>query len=223
MVSTISTLVGVALVVPTLADVQTPAIQAKGFYLEARTCDVWTGPCFANADFNVGGKQGVLAWRIDKGQAGDVSLDGLCVIAVIRAGNTLGLEQHSPTKAVLIVDKKATAQQRDALIRFARQQGGKLVSDVVKVHSETIRFNACDCKENACFELDATVAKVKTRCLDANHDKICGNEFAFYPPLASDVKARAAAVVEHTFRGEGLGETWSESERRSAYVGSFER
>src|ERR1017187_3328615 len=88
---------------------------AKGTYLEARTCDVWTGPCFANADFNIGGKQGVMAWRIDKGQAGDVSLDGLSVVAVVLAGNTLGLEQRSPAKAVIIVDSKANDAQRAAL------------------------------------------------------------------------------------------------------------
>src|SRR5260370_29761144 len=69
-------------------------IKARGMYVEARTCDVWTGPCFANADFNIGGKQGVMAWRVEKGQAGDVSLDGLSVVAVVSAANTLGLEQR---------------------------------------------------------------------------------------------------------------------------------
>src|ERR1051326_2374637 len=79
-------------------------ISAKGIYVEARTCDVWTGPCFANAEFNIAGTNGVMAWRIDRGQAGDVSLDGLSVVAVIKAGNTLGLEQSAPPKAILIVD-----------------------------------------------------------------------------------------------------------------------
>ncbi len=198
------------------------AIEAKGMYVEARTCDVWTGPCFANADFNIGGKQGVMAWRIDKGQAGDVSLDGLSVVAVVCAANTLGLEQRSPAKAVVIVDSKANAAQREALVRFAREQGGQLLQNVVKVHAEPINLVGCPCKVNACFELDARVAKLKTRCLDGEHDKICGNEFAFYPPLAGNVKATPAGVVEHAFRGTGLGETWSDSDRRAAYVGSFE-
>ena len=213
---------GLATIAPISTANKAADIQAKGLYLEARTCDVWTGPCFANADFNIGGTQGVMAWRIDKGQAGDVSLDGLCVVAVIRAANTLGLEQSSPAKAVIIVDSKANAAQRDALVRFAQQQGGQLLQNVVKVHAQSITFNGCACKKNACFELDATIAKVKTRCLDGEHDKVCGNEFAFYPPLASNVKATPAGVVEHAFRGTGLGETWSDSDRRAAYVGSFE-
>src|SRR5450432_625666 len=77
-------------------------VKAKGMYVEARTCDVWTGPCFANAEFNLGGKEGMLAWRIDKGQEGDLSLDGFSVIAVVSAANTLGLEQNSPGKSIII-------------------------------------------------------------------------------------------------------------------------
>ena len=197
-------------------------ITAKGTYVEARTCDVWTGPCFANADFNIGGKQGVMAWRIDKGQAGDVSLDGLSVVAVVSAANTLGLEQTSPAKAVIIVDSRANLAQREALVRFAQEQGGQLLQNVVKVHAQPIKINVCPCKTTACAEVDATVAKLTTRCLDTEHDKVCGNEYAFYPPLASNVKAIPAGVVNHSFRGEGLGETWGDSDRRAAYVGSFQ-
>ena len=213
---------GLSAIAPIKAADNAADIKAKGLYLEARTCDIWTGPCFANADFNIGGKQGVMAWRIEKGQAGDVSLDGLTVVAVVSAANTLGLEQSSPAKTVVIVDSKASAAQRDALVRFAQQQGGKLLQNVVKVHAESITFNGCACKENACFELDATIAKVTTRCLDAEHDKVCGNEFAFYPPLVSNVKAIPAGVLEQSYRGTGLGETWTDRDRRAAYVGSFE-
>jgi hypothetical protein len=151
-----------------------------------------------------------------------VSLDGLSVVAVVLAGNTLGLEQNSPGKAVIIVDSKASEAQRAALVRFAKQQGGKLVENVAKVHAESITINGCPCKQNACFELDARIAKLKTRCLDVDHDKVCGNEFAFYPPLVQNVKATPAGVVEHAFRGQGLGQTWSDSDRRAAYVGTFE-
>jgi len=128
------------------------SIQFKGMYVEARTCDVWTGPCFANADFNLGGMQGVMAWRIEKGQAGDQSLDGLSVVAVITATNTLGLDQRSPGKAVIIVDSKATATQREALVRFAKKQGGQFLENVVKVHAAPIRIDGCPCKSNACTE-----------------------------------------------------------------------
>jgi hypothetical protein len=201
----------------------TPAkIQAQGAYLEARTCDVWTGPCFANADFNLSGKNGVMAWKIDKGQAQEVSLDGLSVVAVIAAHNTLGLDQRAPAKVVLIVDERANEQQRAALIAFAQQQGGDLLETITAVQKAPIALNVCDCKGKSCASLDAGVARIKTRCLDADHDKVCGNESAFYPPLARGVQAVPAAAEEHAFRGTGLGHTWSDNERRGAYVGTFE-
>ncbi len=197
-------------------------IIAQGSYLEARTCDVWTGPCFANADFNIGGKHGVMAWRIDKGSVGGVSLDGLSVVAVVSAANTIGLEQRSPAKAVIIVDSKASPAQRDALVRFAQEQGGQLAANVVKVHAQSIKIDTCPCKVNGCAVVDATIAKVQTRCLDEEHDKVCGNEYAFYPPMSNNVKVIPTGVVEHNFRGQGLGETWSDSDRRAGYVGSFQ-
>jgi hypothetical protein len=193
----------------------------QGQYLEARTCDVWTGPCFANADFNLTGKNAVLAWHVEKGSLDGVSLDGLGVVAVISASDTLGLEQTGKGRALLIVDSKASPVQREALIRLAGRQAGNLLRNVVAVQTAGFELTTCNCKGEACAELQAGAVRLKTRCLDAAHDKACGNETAFYPPLAQDVRVQPAAAVEHTFAGTGLPETWSDFERRGAYVGSF--
>jgi hypothetical protein len=214
------TLAALALVVA--APVDGADLQLRGKYVEARTCDVWTGPCFANADFNLTGKHAVMAWRVDEGRFNDVALDGLGVVAVVAANNTLGLEQTGPAKAVLIVDRRANAQQREALIQLAKRQAGKLLANVVAVQNADVDLNACECKADACYELKAGGAVVKTRCLDGDHDKACGNESAYYPPLARGVDARPAGVVEHIYRGKGFTETWSDFGRRGAYIGSFE-
>src|SRR2546421_6787817 len=79
-----------------------------GQYVEARTCEVWTGPCFANADFNLTGKNALMAWRVEKGSLDGVRLDGLSVVAVVAANNTIGLPQGGPGRAVLLVDRRAT-------------------------------------------------------------------------------------------------------------------
>ncbi len=197
------------------------ATDPKGVYVEARNCDVWTGPCFANADFNLTGKNAVMAWKIDKGSFDDVSLSGLSVVAVIAAHNTLGLDQTGPAKAVLLVDKKATSQQREALVRFAQKQGGRLLANLVRIQDTNIEITFCNCKGETCAEVDAGVARIKTRCLNNTHDKACGNETAYYPPLALNVTARPAGVIEHVFTGSGLNLNWADHERRGAYVGSF--
>jgi hypothetical protein len=198
------------------------AAGVTGQYVEARNCDVWTGPCFANAEMNLSGKFGLMAWKIDKGTVADVRLDGLGVVAVVSASDTLGLEQTGKGRALLIVDNKADAAQREALIRLAKQQAGDLLSNVIAVESAPVDLTTCACKENACTKLTAGAASLETRCLDATHDKVCGNESAYYPPLAKNVKAKAAVAVEHSFSGKVFNQTWKDHQRRGAYVGAFE-
>jgi len=193
-----------------------------GKYIEARTCDVWTGPCYANAEMELTGKHAVMCWSIDKGSFDKVNLDGLGIAAVVVAHDTLGCKQTGKAKAVLIVDSRANKTQREALIRLAKQQGGDLVANIVHIESDSIDLNICPCKENGCAILKAGKAKIETRCLNAAHDKVCGNETAFYPPLCKGVKVLPAMAVENSYKGKGVGSRWSEVNRRGAYLGSFE-
>jgi hypothetical protein len=192
-----------------------------GHYLEVRTCDVWTGPCFANAEMNLGGKNGMMAWKIDKGSFDEVALDGLGVVAVVGASDTLGLKQTGTAKAVVIVDSRATSTQREALVRLVKRQGGELLRNVVAVQQAEVKLDICECTGGGCATLDAGPARIRTRCVDHKQDKICGNEGAFYPPLTPDVKVRPAIAVENAFTGKGVNETWSDGGRRGAYLGSF--
>lgn len=194
----------------------------EGKYIEARTCDIWTGPCYANAEMTLAGKNAVLAWTVDKGEFAGVKLDGLGVVAVVGAHDTLGCTQTGKAKAVLIVDSRASAAQKDALTKLAKKQGGELVANVVAVESAKVKLDFCPCSENGCATLEAGKAKIETRCLNAQHDKVCGNESAFYPPLTKGVKVTPAMAVENSYTGKGVGSKWNEANRRGAYLGSFE-
>lgn len=201
----------------------TPAPAAiTGQYVEARTCDVWTGPCFANSEMNLGGKHAVIGWKIDKGVMNNVRLDGLAIVAVVAASDTLGQTQTAPGKALLIVDERASPAQRDALVKLAHKQGGSLLDHVVQVASAKVNVEVSQCKEGGCARLDAGKAKIETRCLDSHHDKVCGNESAFYPPLTKGAKATPAVATELSYTGKAFNATWSETDRRGAYVGFFE-
>ncbi len=200
----------------------TTAAGLTGKYIEARTTDIWSGPCFINADINVGGKNAVIGWKVDKGSFDRQKLDGLSVVAVIEAQGTLGLCQPGKARAVLIVDKRASAAQKEALVKLARKQGGDLIGTVVSVQSEKVSLEICECKEGGCAKLNAGKAKIETRCLSAKHDKICGNESACYEPLTRGVKVTPALAVEHSYSGKGVSATWSDAGRRGAYLGTFE-
>src|SRR5262245_34739210 len=81
--------------------------EITGQYVEVRNCDVWTGPCFANAEGNLTGKNAALVWRVGEGAIDGVRVDGLSVVAVVQATDTLGAKQSGPSKAILIVDSRA--------------------------------------------------------------------------------------------------------------------
>jgi hypothetical protein len=168
----------------------------RGQYVEARTCDVFTGECFANADTGLTGKNAVVAWKIESGTFEGAKLDGLSVVAVLATTDTLGLKQSAPGRSVLIVDEKATKQQRDALVAFAKAQAGKLLGEVIAVNSAKVDLEICACAGESCATLKAGAAKVKTRCIDLAHDKACGNEAAIYRPLSKGVNAHPEGDVE---------------------------
>src|SRR6185503_11263041 len=110
--------------------VSQPAI--TGDYLEVRSCDIYTGPCFANAEMGLTGKEAIMVWSIKEGSWQGTSLDGLSVIAVVRTDATLGNLKYEPraAKAVLILDEKASPSQQEALKGFARSMAGKLIKEV---------------------------------------------------------------------------------------------
>ena len=89
-----------------------PAHGLTGNYIEARTADVLTGPCFANGEVEMNGKEAVFGWKINSGNWRGVSLEGLSVVGVIRSEHTLGdvCEPVNPVRAVLIVDSRADAE-----------------------------------------------------------------------------------------------------------------
>lgn len=198
-----------------------PSVTVRGEYLEARTCDVFAGSCFANADTGLTGKNAALAWKVESGTVAGTRIDGLGVVAVISVSETLGLKQTAPGRAIVIVDEKATTSQREALVKFVKAQAGSLVGEVVAVQAAPVDLTICKCDGGGCAILKAGKVKVTTRCIDADHDKACGNETTLYPPLVKGVLAKAAMAVEHSFTGKELNETWKDGGRRGAFVGTF--
>jgi hypothetical protein len=198
----------------------------KGNYLEARTCDVYTGPCFANSEFGLTGDQALLAWKVESGSFNGVNLDGMSVVAAIKAGNTLGDEFTNPypAKAVLIVDSRATESQRTALVAFAKEMGGRLTETVARVESAPIELEVGCCEAKGCARLVAgKLAMIQTRCPN-EQDHVCGNEWVYYQPLTKLNKDFIPAVtVNHEFKGTGLGGTWSSPNKRSAFIGTFSK
>lgn len=198
-----------------------PALHGR--YLEARTADVYTGPCFANAEMGLTGKEAVLAWQVGEGRFHGVVLDGLSVVAVVKASATLG-DPHAdplPARSILLVDDRATPEQRDALVAFAAEMGGDLLREPVSIDSVAITADF-DGRPGYASIVAGDRVELRTRAL-AVRDHHCGNEEVFYPPLTATTGAIPAVALVQAYRGAGLGGTWSSSGKRSAFVASFTR
>jgi hypothetical protein len=206
-----------------------PASEAaplSGDYVEVRSADVWTGPCFANGEVGLLGQEAILAWHVREGERNGVPLAGLTVVGVVRASATLGdpFASPLPARSVLIVDSRADPTQREALAAFAREMGGELFSDVVRTTSAPIRMEVVghEGHELRAFLEAGELARIETRTV-GEHDRHCGNETTYYPPLTPTTEAVPAVSVVDGYRGPGLGVTWTTHNKRSAFVGSFTR
>jgi hypothetical protein len=152
-----------------------------------------------------------------------VPLDGLSVVGVVKAGNTLGAGiDISPVLSVLIIDQRATPQQRAALTSFARRMGNGLLDHVVAYDYAPVSLTLKDNNlHSATAKLEAgPLASIQTRPLRSSDD-ICHNEVTFYPPLTRLDHAMPAFTVVDSFAGNGLGVRWSTPGKRSAFVGTF--
>ena len=96
-------------------------------FLQACNCD-YGCPCEFSAPPTKGFCEGMVAWRINRGQFGGVKLDGL----------GLGLAVHWPKAihqgngtAAVFVDEKANSAQRDALLQIASGKAGGMPFEII--------------------------------------------------------------------------------------------
>ena len=198
-----------------------PAI--SGDYLEVRSCDVFTGPCFANAEMGLTGKEAMMVWSVREGSWKGTTLDGLNVIAVVRTDGTLGDVRYEPRSgtAVLIVDARANTDQQNALKDLARSMAGALIKEVAAVKTSSIDAKIGACTKSGCAAVKAgDLVNISTRCFGEN-DHICGNEDIFYQPLTDVTGATPAFTEIAAFKGTGLNLTWQATGQRSAFLAAF--
>lgn len=194
-------------------------VSLVGDYVEARSCDVWTGPCFSNSEYGITGNQAVVAWSVEKGSWNGARLDGLKVAAVLRAEGTLHTDRQGKVKAAVYVDRNATPEQADALLAAARSLAPQHLGDVVRVHRADISLKR-DGKDAVLAVGDEV--RVSTACLSCG-DCICGNEEKAYPAISASADVECVKTLEHTYSGSDLGAKWSTFNKRSSMVGRFAR
>jgi hypothetical protein len=192
-----------------------------GDYVEARTAEVFAGGCIMNSEAETMGRQAVMAWRITSGSFDGVALDGLTVAAVVAGDRNLGMremggEEPTAVKAIITIDPRATAAQRDALVRLVRELSGGLITDVVRVDVAPVRFAT---SQNY-VEVTVPDSVVLTVNKEMTHDPSCG-AMQWFKPFTKLAHAAMGVAEQHAFQGHGLNTKWSAPNKRSAFFGTF--
>ena len=189
----------------------------RGEYIEARTCAVWIGSCFANGEVNLMGKNAVVGWSVKEGSWDGVSVDGLKIVAVLDAEGTLQTRYEGKVSSIVFVDKNATESQAKALLAMAKALAPDHLSDVRKVERREIAHSRKGIEATLTVEKEIQV-KTKALCLC---DQASCNAYLFYPSFSKSTEVESAKTVSHSYQGDQLGVRWSDPERQSAMVGTF--
>jgi len=202
------------------------APQITGEYIESRSCDVYTGPCFANGELGLTGKEALMAWKVDRGSFNGVKLDGLTVALVVEASDTIGQNAGFRNKpetlgSVILVDRNASSDQSAALQAFVRDAAPELATRIRRVETVAMTLENDHLAGHGLFQA-GEIAKIETRKI-AKGDCVCTNEAIFYPPLTKVQNVQPAYSLESQFEGTGLNTTWSTFNKRSAFLATFRR
>jgi hypothetical protein len=191
----------------------------RGEYVEARTCAVWIGSCFANGEVNLMGKNAIVGWSVTEGSWDGVTLDGLKIVAVLNAEGTLQTKYEGKVSSIAFVDRKATDAQAAALVALAKALAPDHLGDIRKIERRAITSSRKGIEATLTVEKELQL-KTKAVCIC---DQASCNAYLFYPAFSKSTEVESAKTVAHSYEGEALGVRWSDPERQSAMVGTFAR
>jgi hypothetical protein len=200
------------------------AASIDGQYLEMRNANLWAGPCLSNAEVGITGERAVLAWKVNTGKHAGVQLDGLTVVAVVAGDRTFGAGEKVKTQTVFVVDERASAAQRDALVEMAKSLAGETIGKVIAVKQSKVKLDIASDASSGSAALDAGIASVRTRTLRET-DNLCGVEMRrAYPVLAKVSEERPAFTLVGRYAGSEFDGKYSEytsRNTRGSLIGKF--
>jgi hypothetical protein len=193
-----------------------------GDYVEVRTAQVFAGGCIMGSEGEAAGREAILAWRVSRGAVNGVRLDGLAVVAAASADLNLGTHElggapATVQRSVVLVDERATSQQREALVAMARSLAPAIVRNVVETRGVPIAFE----RSGDTVRVRAAEASIDV-VTNVPHSPNCG-ALKWFEPLARTIDAEIGLTRLQEWSGTALGPQWKQvsDEKRSSFVGKF--
>jgi hypothetical protein len=168
----------------------------------------------------VAGREAMMAWRVRKGSFKGVSLEGLSVVAMVAGDVNLGTHELggvAPTsiKSMIIVDRRATSAQQQALVEMARSLAPNLVRGIVRTSAMPITFETAG--DDVRVAAGAATVDINT---NVEHSPTCASA-QWFEPLAAVDDPKIGLTRRFEWSGDGLGARWTLLDRKSSFVGSF--
>ncbi len=210
-------------VLATLALTVSASAEIRGSYIETRNAEIYASHCFANAEAGIRGDIAAMAWKIDVGSYEGVSLDGLGVVALVKASATIGdpFGNPLPTKTMFLFDEKASDTQKKALEAMAVKAAGGLIAEVVNREAAPISLDFKGSMHDRVATLHAgNLVKLETRAIE-DSDSLCHLDSIYYQPLIALDHAMAAHSVTQKFHSSSLDVNLDEYRRSSVWMGTF--
>ena len=193
---------------------QIPTIQ--GEYIEARSASVYVGACHYGSEYVEGGKEATLVWNIRKGIWNDVQLDGLTVVAVVRAKDNLAIDTKT-RKSVVYVDSEATPKQQAAISDMLSKKQVDILGTVVTTQTAAIDY----IKDGTKY--DVSVGKVLQLSANRYPCEHCTQPHQiWYQPLIEVQNPIVGKSEIYRYKDIHLPVNWQQGEAtNNVFVGSF--
>jgi hypothetical protein len=191
-----------------------------GDYVEARTAEVFTGPCMMGSEGEVSGKEAIMAWRVSRGSMNGVAIDGLAMVAVVSGDRHLSMHEFgapAPTlvKSVVMLDSRATPAQQRALLSLAKSLAPAVLGDVISTKSVPITFRKD--KEGLAVSAGSASLDVAT---EFEHPNTCGAT-RWFNTLSRTEGSKPGLTRAQQWSGPEFGSQWTQYDRKSSFFGTF--
>jgi hypothetical protein len=191
-----------------------PAV--TGDYVEARSCNVYAGPCHFGSEYTTAGREAMMAWHVRGGAYSGQKLDGLSIVAATAADENLAVAGPA-RRTIFYVDERATSAQRDALVALLRARTGTEFGQVLAVRAAPISFEE---QSNGVRVAVPGVARLDaTKMPDAACCRWPGERW--YEPLARTQAVRVGNATVNEYDDGLLNVRWVHNGQNSVLYGDF--
>jgi hypothetical protein len=191
-----------------------PAV--TGDYVEARSCNVYAGPCHFGSEYTTAGREAVMAWRVQHGAAAGQTLDGLSAVAVVAGEDNLAVA-GTPRRTVFYVDERATPAQRQALVALLREKTGADFGQILAVRAAPVSFG--EQSDGVSVSVPKVARLEASKMPDAACCRWPGQRW--YDPLARAQGVRVGNAAVNEYDDSLLNVRWTRNDQNSVLFGRF--